>query len=90
MNLQNDVDSVSFFARACWRARNSELNTLPSGHKKEDSEFKRKHDCDICASMLGTYIKLRKRNVIRIILNERVAQNREVLRNSESFSRGIS
>jgi len=93
VNPQNNVESVSFSARACWKARNSELTTLPSGLKKGEREimgFEAKHDCDICASMLGTYINLRKRNVKRIILNEKIAQNREVLRNSESLSRGFS
>jgi hypothetical protein len=36
LNPQNDVESVNFSARACWKAQKSELNTLPSGLKKSD------------------------------------------------------
>ena len=52
--------------------------------------FEVKHDCDVYPYIIRTYIRLRKRNAKRIILKEKVAQNREVLRNSVLPSRRFS
>ncbi len=60
------------------------VTLLSSGHKKES------YVCCIWFYMLGTYIKLRKRNDKRNIFLEIIAENLEVLRNFVSFSGGIS
>jgi len=84
VKAQNNVDSVSFYARACWKAQKSELNTLPSGHKKQS------HVCHVWFYILETYINLRKRNVKRKICVKLLDFMQLFLCSSESLSRGFS